>query len=266
MPIMVFDQYETTLEKLIKNFKLETGMDIEISGFEKYWDYGDYLKKQDDKLTNGQHDYISGLRRTSPDPFFIFHFHSSIFFNYLKNVYKISGKLINTDGRHEGLFFREHMLSMDFNNYNKYRAELLKVNAKLELVERELTSEYIRIERMLEKEVKKNRFMHDYELEVTLNFFLKPDDPLHELYTEIVEGGVFFTYEQFFVKTPDEYDEIEKFDNYNHSQEDLPEEQRDRHCRLLWILSERHEMTWSDIARIGEVWVNIKPVIQRFYE
>ena len=136
-------------------------------------------------------------------------------------------------------------------------AKLEKLNDHLRVIEHEADAEAKKIKQALQARLREQKdFLTDYELEIDLVFYLREDDP------EYSED------EDSILVTLDCCDHIgfgDADENCDHNTVGgfLPFE----HCTLFHALYDHitPELHWSDLLRIGSVWVEIKVEYQKRY-
>jgi hypothetical protein len=136
-------------------------------------------------------------------------------------------------------------------------AKLEKLNDHLRVIEHETDAEAKKIKQALQARLREQKdFLTDYELQIDLVFYLREDDP------EYSED------EDSILATLDCCDCIgfgDADENYDHNTAGgvLPFE----HCALFHALYDHitPALHWSDLLRIGSVWVEIKVEYQKKY-
>ncbi|MBF0398646.1 MAG: hypothetical protein HQK78_17860 [Desulfobacterales bacterium] len=133
--------------------------------------------------------------------------------------------------------------------------KLKKLNDYLRTIEIETNIEVKRIKEALKNRICEQKdFLTDYEIEIEIDFYLREDDPE----SEEDEDNIIVT-----LKYCDFKDEGDDFDH-----NDIQKALKFKHCYLFHSLYDHvfPRLYWSDILRIGSVWVDINTIYQKHYK
>lgn len=144
------------------------------------------------------------------------------------------------------------------------KIRLLKLNFRLEELQKKIIKEAIKLDIELSKRVNdKTDILNDYEIEIELRFILKKDD---ENYRE--EDDNFVTVINEYLKGISK-----KLDTYPCNFEDNHNEyrawsnhpmQNKYHGWWFHCLYDHNHLSWEDMLRIGEFWSDLKVYYQYF--
>ncbi len=147
----------------------------------------------------------------------------------------------------------------------KQRQELMNINKKLIEIEKVISKEFIKLNTDADKRLNdKNDWVEDYEIEAIITFYLKEDDPDYKedddnILVELTEYGKGERHK--------EKDAWGLNDGNNHN--DLFEEHPmldEHHCWLYHSLYDHTELGWSNMLRIGSIWLDIDIEYQKNFE
>ena len=159
--------------------------------------------------------------------------------------------------------FVEKELQSKINNFQETEeniAKLKKLSDQLGVIENEANAEVQKIKGVLKDRLREQKdFLTDYEIEIQVGFYLREDDPeSREDDDNLLATLSCFDYIGF-------EEEDENYDYKDGDRWHLPF----RHSVLFHVLCEHikpKKLHWSDIFRIGTVWVDIKVNYQKKYD
>jgi hypothetical protein len=144
------------------------------------------------------------------------------------------------------------------------KVRLLKLNFRLEELQKKIIKEAIKLDIELSKRVNdKTDVLDDYEIELELRFILKEDDKS------------FKKDDDNFIAVINEYLKgiSKKSDNYPWNLEDNHNDfrawenhpmQNKYHCWWFHCLYDHNHLSWEDMLRIGNFWSDLKVTYQYF--
>ena len=142
------------------------------------------------------------------------------------------------------------------------RLSLVNLNSRLSEIEKQLKKETLDIITMMNKRLEDEAdWINDYEIECTVEFYLNENDPAYSddednILAEFTEGISLLRYADHSLLASDE--------NWNDlSLPDLDNpEQREHHGWFYHQLYDHTKITWEDMLRIGDIWVDINITLQ----
>jgi len=142
------------------------------------------------------------------------------------------------------------------------RLFLVNLNSRLSEIEKQLKKETLDIITMMNKRLEDEAdWINDYEIECTVEFYLNENDPAYSddednILAEFTEGISLLRYADHSLLASDE--------NWNDlSLPDLDNpEQREHHGWFYHQLYDHTKITWEDMLRIGDIWVDINITLQ----
>ena len=142
------------------------------------------------------------------------------------------------------------------------RLFLVNLNKRLSEIEKQLKKETLDIITMMNKRLEDEAdWINDYEIECTVEFYLNENDPAYSddednILAEFTEGISLLRYADHSLLASDE--------NWNDlSLPDLDNpEQREHHGWFYHQLYDHTKITWEDMLRIGDIWVDINITLQ----
>ena len=142
------------------------------------------------------------------------------------------------------------------------RLFLVNLNNRLSEIEKQLKKETLEIITMMNKRLEDDAdWINDYEIECTVEFYLNEDDPAYSddednILAEFTEGISLLRYA--------DHSLLASSENWNDlSLPDLDNpEQREHHGWFYHQLYDHTKITWEDMLRIGDIWVDINITLQ----
>ena len=142
------------------------------------------------------------------------------------------------------------------------RLFLVNLNNRLSEIEQQLKKEALEVIDTMDKRLEDGSdWIDDYEIECTVEFYLNENDPAYSddednLQAEFTEGVGLLRYADHSLLASDE--------NWNdRSIPDLDNpEQREHHGWFYHQLYDHAKLSWDDMLRIGDIWVNIHLTLQ----
>jgi len=142
------------------------------------------------------------------------------------------------------------------------RLFLVNLNNRLSEIEKQLKKETLEIITMMNKRLEDGAdWINDYEIECTVEFYLNEDDPSYSddddnILAEFTEGISLLRYADHSLLASDE--------NWNDcSIHDLDNpDQREHHGWFYHQLYDHTKISWEDMLRIGDIWVDINITLQ----
>ena len=142
------------------------------------------------------------------------------------------------------------------------RLFLVNLNNRLSEIEKQLKKETLEIITMMNKRLENEAdWINDYEIECTVEFYLNEDDPAYSddednILAEFTEGISLLRYA--------DHSLLASSENWNDlSLPDLDNpEQREHHGWFYHQLYDHTKITWDDMLRIGDIWVDINITLQ----
>jgi len=142
------------------------------------------------------------------------------------------------------------------------RLFLVNLNNRLSEIEKQLKKETLEIITMMNKRLEDDAdWINDYEIECTVEFYLNEDDPAYSddednILAEFTEGISLLRYA--------DHSLLASSENWNDlSLPDLDNpEQREHHGWFYHQLYDHTKITWDDMLRIGDIWVDINITLQ----
>jgi hypothetical protein len=139
---------------------------------------------------------------------------------------------------------------------------LLYLNKRLFELEKQLKKEALEIIETMKKRVSdENDWISDFEIECTVDFYLREDDPAYSdeednFLAEFKEGLCVLKFShKSLLASEENWNDMSILDM------DHPD-QREHHCWFYHQLYDHTDLTWEDMIRIGDVWVNIDLTLQ----
>jgi hypothetical protein len=147
------------------------------------------------------------------------------------------------------------------------RRILMGLNNKLFEIEKQIKKEGLSlIEKMEARVADADDWIGDYEIECRVDFYLNPNDPA---YCDEKDNILATITEYLKVLLP--RDDVCLLGNEESWNElgildfDTPDKE-EHHCRFYHALCEHCEISWEDILRIGDIWVDINLNLQHHFE
>ena len=141
------------------------------------------------------------------------------------------------------------------------RQYLQTINARLAVIEQHVKREARALITQLEVRVQDPvDWLHDYELELDVSFWLREDDPAYQ--TD--DDNILVTLKDYLKGLGDpEHIGMGDGNNYNKFQwrEGHPM-QGEFHCWLYHCLYDHTGLPWDDLLRIGHIWVDMRVLYQ----
>ncbi len=138
---------------------------------------------------------------------------------------------------------------------------VLTLHNQLKEIEIFLVNEQRRLKEQIEPRV--HHGLSDYELEIKVTYFLREDDPSYSDETDTMVAE----YVSPFKHNPLSEEDFGVGSQTDHN--DKAEWSRafpdTNMCWLFHDLEDHHSLKWSDLLRIGEIWVEVIPILQVFY-
>ncbi len=142
------------------------------------------------------------------------------------------------------------------------RLFLVNLNNRLSEIEKQLKKETLEIITMMNKRLEDEAdWINDYEIECTVEFYLNEDDPAYSdeednILAEFTEGISLLRYA--------DHSLLASSENWNDmSLPDLDNpDQNEHHDWFYHQLYDHTKITWEDMLRIGDIWVDINITLQ----
>lgn len=142
------------------------------------------------------------------------------------------------------------------------RLFLVNLNNRLSEIEKQLKKEALEIIATMNKRLEdQTDWINDYEIECAVEFYLNENDPAYSedddnILAEFTEGINLLRYA--------DHSLLASEDNWNDlSLPDLDNPDRnEHHCWFYHQLYDHTEITWEDMLRIGDIWVDIQLTLQ----
>ena len=142
------------------------------------------------------------------------------------------------------------------------RLFLVNLNNRLYEIEKQLKKETLEIIDKMNKRVNDNTdWINDYEIECTVEFYLREDDPAYSdeednILAEFEEGIGLLRYTTCSLLAMNE----------NWNDRSIPDmdnpEKLEHHCWFYHQLYDHTDISWDDMLRIGDIWVDINVILQ----
>jgi hypothetical protein len=142
------------------------------------------------------------------------------------------------------------------------RAFIFSLNKKLMAIEETIHKEFTSLSRHADTRIADpDDWVEDYELDCVVTITLKEDDPKYDPNNDNIliilqeEGNDFYKDHEFGI-----------MDGIDHKTYYYPEEtdEENFHCWFLHCLYENEHLGWTNILRIGEIWIDINMTYQQF--
>jgi len=142
------------------------------------------------------------------------------------------------------------------------RLFLVNLNKRLSEIEKQLKKETLEMIAMMNNRLEDaTDWINDYEIECSVEFYLHEDDPAYSedednILAEFTEGISLLRYADHSLLASDE--------NWNDlSLPDLDNpDQREHHGWFYHQLYDHTKISWEDMLRIGDIWVDINITLQ----
>lgn len=142
------------------------------------------------------------------------------------------------------------------------RLFLVNLNNRLSQIEQQLKKEALAIIATMDKRIEDDKdWINDYEIECTVEFYLNENDPAYSdeednLLAEFTEGVGLLRYA--------DHSLLASENNWNDCS--IPDmdhpEQNEHHCWFYHQLYDHSKISWDDMLRIGDIWVDINLMLQ----
>lgn len=137
---------------------------------------------------------------------------------------------------------------------------LSNLNCKLTTLEFDIKKEVRDLMHNAEKKISDpNDWLEDYEIECTIAFILKEDDPEFNVDSDNILAKL----KEFFCKKYIENNPLADGKNYNEFQNWNHPMKNEHHCWLYHSLYDHAHLNWNDMLRIGSIWIDIKIILQK---
>jgi len=142
------------------------------------------------------------------------------------------------------------------------RLFLIDLNNRLFEIEKQLKKETLEIiERMNKRVEDANDWINDYEIDCTVDFYLRDDDPEYDDNDDNIIAS--FTEELGMLKYADQslLASEENWNDFGLEEIDNPGNKEHHH----WFYHQLYDHTkikWEDMLRIGDIWVDINITLQ----
>jgi hypothetical protein len=142
------------------------------------------------------------------------------------------------------------------------RLFLVNLNNRLYEIEKQLKKETLEIISTMNKRLNDTAdWINDYEIECTVDFYLREDDPAYSdeeenILAEFEEGIGLLRYTKCSLLAMNE-----SWNDRSIPDMDNPEK-LEHHCWFYHQLYDHAEISWDDMLRIGDIWVDINVILQ----
>ena len=142
------------------------------------------------------------------------------------------------------------------------RLFLVNLNKRLSDIEQQLKKEALAIITTMNKRLEDAAdWINDFEIECTVEFYLNENDPAYSddednILAEFTEGISLLRYADHSLLAS-----TENWNDCSIPDMDHPE-QREHHGWFYHQLYDHAKISWDDILRIGDIWVNINLMLQ----
>jgi len=142
------------------------------------------------------------------------------------------------------------------------RLFLINLNHRLSDIEQQLKKEAKAIIKVMDLRLKNDSdWINDYEIDCTVEFYLNEDDLAYSdeddnLLAEFTEGVALLRYADHSLLASDK----------NWNDQSIPDmdtpDQKEHHCWFYHQLYDHAQLSWEDMLRIGDIWVDINLMLQ----
>jgi hypothetical protein len=142
------------------------------------------------------------------------------------------------------------------------RLFLVDLNNRLSEIEQRLKKEALEIINSVNKRIEDDAdWINDYEIECTVEFYLREDDPAYSddednILAEFTEGISILRYAARSLLASDR-----NWNDTGITDMDNPD-RREHHCWFYHQLYDHAKISWDDVLRIGDIWVDINLTLQ----
>jgi hypothetical protein len=146
------------------------------------------------------------------------------------------------------------------------RRFLINLNNRLSDIEKQLKKEVLQIIKTMDKRIKdESDWINYYEIGCTIRFLLNEDDPAYSddednILAEFWEGVALLRYTERSLLASE----------YNWNDCNIPDidnlDQIEYHCWFYHQLYDHAKISWDDMLRIGEIWVDLNLTLQHHME
>ena len=140
---------------------------------------------------------------------------------------------------------------------------LFNLNKQLSEIEKEMNPEMIKLNKVAKARLEDpNDWVSDYELECVITFFLNDND---SEYDEDIDN-VLVELSECALADDDSVYGWDDNENYNEFQYWDHPMSKEKHCNLYHCLYDHTKLGWSNILRIGCIWIDVKIEYQKIID
>jgi hypothetical protein len=266
MPLLQVDS-DIQICELQRCFHLETGLNIEF--FDGLMLIDPNLSIYNiwrNRVSNKTYNYSRCRHLSLSSPYSMYCIDSLTKVNeiaqFYKGVFDINTHIIDAKGNAVAEEYRlEEISGYRIIGNNDYRDKLRELNARLMEIESDIKKQWDILNPALQNRIENETdWLCDYEMEFKITYYLDETDPIY-----IKDRDNIVVIQEKIVSKDDWNELINDGCDYN-DRSRKKDEDHDHHCYLLHDLYDHQDVTYKDLSRIGEIWVDYNVTYQHIYE